>query len=340
MRLLVVVAFLMSAAVARAAGFPSYLPLPAPVKIVGEVEVQGYGQVEFAVRGKAEVVRGKTWRGQVDAAGLGADKRYFAPFVEAFVRAGWEVMLRDEPANPPIATFKRTREEFLTVDECAVRRAFCARVQQRGAHGADDFVLCVAARQPFFDASDIVGIRWIKLEAFKPFYRAPCGVEHLFGAGVWRGLAFVGAFECRRRALASRIVAKIAAGFACAGLYQQAVCDGQLQRRSKRNGWEAQAILDGGVAQKVSLTHRCHLVLALIQQAQHNQHNLELFKVVDLRELGVHKFGQAHNSIFSRARFLNDVKRLSKYRLILPVGPLRFFCTEISAMFLNSVSGL
>jgi len=99
MRVLVVVAFLLAAGLARAAGFPPYLPLPAPVKIQGEVEAEGYGQAEFAVRGKAEVVRGKTWRGSVDATGLGADKRYFVPLVEAFVRAGWEVMLRDEPAN-------------------------------------------------------------------------------------------------------------------------------------------------------------------------------------------------------------------------------------------------
>jgi hypothetical protein len=110
MRMVVVVAFLLSAGLARAAGFPSYVPLPAPVKIQGEVEAEAYGQAEFAVRGQAEVVRGKTWRGSVDATGLGADKRYFVPLVEAFVRAGWEVMLRDEPANPPIATFKRVRD--------------------------------------------------------------------------------------------------------------------------------------------------------------------------------------------------------------------------------------
>ena len=111
MRSLVVVAFLLACGAVQAAGFPSYLPLPGPVKIKGDVEVESYGQAEFALRGKAEVIRGKTWRGTVDATGLGAgDKQYFAPLAEAFVKAGWEVMLRDEPSNPPIATFKRVRE--------------------------------------------------------------------------------------------------------------------------------------------------------------------------------------------------------------------------------------
>lgn len=110
MRALVVVAALLAAVTAQAAGFPPYLPLPAPVKIRGDVAVEGYGQAEFAVRGKAEVVRGKTWRGSVDATGLGGAKLYFTPLVESFVHAGWEVMLRDEPSNPPIATFKRVKD--------------------------------------------------------------------------------------------------------------------------------------------------------------------------------------------------------------------------------------
>lgn len=111
MRSLVVVAFLLAATAAHAAGYPAYLPLPAPVKIVGDVDVEGYGQAEFALRGTTEVARGRTWRGQVDATGLGAGaKGYFVPLVDAFVRAGWEVMLRDEPSNPPIATFKRVKE--------------------------------------------------------------------------------------------------------------------------------------------------------------------------------------------------------------------------------------
>ena len=67
--------------VVHAAGYPAYVALPGPVKIKGEVEVESYGQVEFTLRDKIELVRGKTRHGQLDATGQGAqDKRYFAPF--------------------------------------------------------------------------------------------------------------------------------------------------------------------------------------------------------------------------------------------------------------------
>ncbi len=111
MRALVFVAALALASSAGAAGFPAYLPLPPPVKIKGDVAVESFGQFQFTLRDRTEVVRGKTWKGLVDASALGGpqDRRVLGKMADEMTRAGWEVMLRDEASNPPLATFRQVK---------------------------------------------------------------------------------------------------------------------------------------------------------------------------------------------------------------------------------------
>lgn len=98
-------------AFAAAPSFPPYVVLPVPVPS-DAVDLETYGQHEFTLRDKTEVHRGKLWHGYVDyAEKLGDDtRRALVKFIDAMQKAGWQAVLRDEPRNPPLATFHYTRD--------------------------------------------------------------------------------------------------------------------------------------------------------------------------------------------------------------------------------------
>ncbi len=96
---------------ALGAGFPPYASLP-PLPIANAaVETESYGQIEFVGRGKTEVQRGRIWLGYLDyAAQWGEDRRNaLSGIVSEMEKGGWQVMLRDEPRNPPLATLRLER---------------------------------------------------------------------------------------------------------------------------------------------------------------------------------------------------------------------------------------
>ena len=95
-------------AVAFAAGFPRVVTLPDLPVARGGVEVQPYAQEEFVQRGKSETFGGKVWLGYHDyREDWGENKRNaLAGIIHEMEKGGWEVLLRDEPRVPPLATLK------------------------------------------------------------------------------------------------------------------------------------------------------------------------------------------------------------------------------------------
>ena len=89
---------------------PAYLTLPVPIR-PGDVNHENYGQHEFTLRDKTAIHRGKYWDAYVDyTAKLGEDpRRALVAFVDAMQKGGWETVMRDEPRNPPMATFHFTK---------------------------------------------------------------------------------------------------------------------------------------------------------------------------------------------------------------------------------------
>jgi outer membrane protein OmpA-like peptidoglycan-associated protein len=142
MRLLVILAIALSAVAgtvsAAPTGFPSAVALPDAVKTKGDVKTENYGQVEFTVRDKTEVVRGKKWIGFVQMSGFAADdRRYLDVLADAMEKAGWEVLLRDVPRNPPLVTLRRTvdkKEIWVSLEGLPGEAALA--VVERGAPAA------------------------------------------------------------------------------------------------------------------------------------------------------------------------------------------------------------
>lgn len=97
------------------AGFPRAVTLPDLPLHKGGVEAKRYGEVEFVGREKVEVLRGRTWLGYLDyRAKWGDDKRNaLAGIVHEMEKGGWEVVLRDEPRVPPLATLKHGDDDKL-----------------------------------------------------------------------------------------------------------------------------------------------------------------------------------------------------------------------------------
>lgn len=72
---------------------------------------QAYGQHEFILRDRTVHLRGRLWTTDFDYAATGADPRSaLGAVIRDLQAAGWEVMLRDEPRVPPLATLKHRRE--------------------------------------------------------------------------------------------------------------------------------------------------------------------------------------------------------------------------------------
>jgi hypothetical protein len=69
--------------------------------------------VEFILRDKTQVHYGRVWVGYLDyQSAWGENKRdALAGIVSEMQKGGWEVLLRDEPRNPPLATLKLTTKD-------------------------------------------------------------------------------------------------------------------------------------------------------------------------------------------------------------------------------------
>src|SRR5688500_8539109 len=93
---------------AQVPAFPqavSFPPLPAASQAGAS-----YAQHEFILRDRTVTLRGRLWTTDFDYAGRGQDERAaLAAIVQNMQAAGWEVMLRDEPRKPPLATLKHKR---------------------------------------------------------------------------------------------------------------------------------------------------------------------------------------------------------------------------------------
>ena len=112
LRAFALIAFSFLAATAHAVPpFPKYFSSPVPVN-AADANYENYGQYEFTLRDKTEVKRGHYWHVYADyTQKLGDDpRRALGAFVDAMQKAGWQVVLRDEPRNPPLATFHYTKD--------------------------------------------------------------------------------------------------------------------------------------------------------------------------------------------------------------------------------------
>ena len=102
--------FLAAAAYARFPAFPQNVFFPALP--VATQEARTYGQHEFVLRDRTVHLRGGLWIQRFEyAATRGSDPRAaLASIVEEMQAAGWEVLLRDEPRKPPLATLRHKRD--------------------------------------------------------------------------------------------------------------------------------------------------------------------------------------------------------------------------------------
>ena len=96
-----------------ASAFPRAVTLPALPIDKRAVDVDPKGESEFILRDKTEVHRGKVWLGYLDyKAKWGPDKRLVLErIVDSLKKGGWEVMMLDEPRQPPLATLKLTTDD-------------------------------------------------------------------------------------------------------------------------------------------------------------------------------------------------------------------------------------
>jgi len=95
-----------------ASSFPRAVTLPALPIDKRAVDVDPKGESEFILRDKTEVHRGKVWLGYLDYKAWGPDKRLVLErIVEALKKGGWEVMMLDEPRQPPLATLRLTTDD-------------------------------------------------------------------------------------------------------------------------------------------------------------------------------------------------------------------------------------
>ena len=95
-----------------AQSFPRSVTLPALPIAKQSVDVHAKGESEFILRDKTEVHRGKVWLGYLDYRKWGPDKRVaLERIVASLKQGGWEVMMIDEPRQPPLATLKLTTDD-------------------------------------------------------------------------------------------------------------------------------------------------------------------------------------------------------------------------------------
>jgi hypothetical protein len=96
-----------------ASSFPRAVTLPSLPIDKRAVDVDAKGESEFILRDKTEVHRGKVWLGYLAyKEQWGPDKRAaLARIVDSLKQGGWEVMMLDEPRQPPLATLKLTTDD-------------------------------------------------------------------------------------------------------------------------------------------------------------------------------------------------------------------------------------
>jgi hypothetical protein len=95
-----------------ASSFPRAVTLPALPIDKRAVDVDPKGESEFILRDKTEVHRGKVWLGYLDYKAWGPDKRLVLErIVDSLKKGGWEVMMLDEPRQPPLATLRLTTDD-------------------------------------------------------------------------------------------------------------------------------------------------------------------------------------------------------------------------------------
>jgi hypothetical protein len=93
--------------------FPPFVTLPDLPIDKRAVDTDDHGRSEFVLRDKTEVHRGKVWLGYLEYRGRwGEDRRAaLGAIVDALKKGGWEVMMIDEPRQPPLATLKLTTKD-------------------------------------------------------------------------------------------------------------------------------------------------------------------------------------------------------------------------------------
>lgn len=99
-----------SGAYAQLPPFPQALSFPSmPAAAQGG---RSYAQHEFILRDRTVTLRGRMWSTDFDyaAAQAGDARAALGAIVGDLQKSGWEVVLRDEPRNPPLATLKHRRE--------------------------------------------------------------------------------------------------------------------------------------------------------------------------------------------------------------------------------------
>ena len=96
-----------------ASAYPRAVTVPAMPIHKQSVDIHKNAESEFILREKTEVHRGTVHLGYLDYRGkFGADKRAaLEAIVDALKKGGWEVMLIDEPRQPPLATLKLTTND-------------------------------------------------------------------------------------------------------------------------------------------------------------------------------------------------------------------------------------
>jgi outer membrane protein OmpA-like peptidoglycan-associated protein len=97
---------------AAAAGFPPYATLPQLPFANDGVEHENYGQAEFTLKDKTDVFRGKHWAADLVYAPKWGDdpRKALAQLVRELEKGGWQVVIRDDPSNPPYATMHYTKD--------------------------------------------------------------------------------------------------------------------------------------------------------------------------------------------------------------------------------------
>ena len=96
---------------ALAARFPPYASLPRLPIANDAVEVESFGQAEFVTRERVQLQRGRIWLGYLVYARQHDDPRKaLAAIVTEMEKGGWQVMYRDEPRHPPLATLMREKD--------------------------------------------------------------------------------------------------------------------------------------------------------------------------------------------------------------------------------------
>ena len=111
--LLALAACLLATLAAHAApkGYPAIVDLPSLAGAGDGAHAESYGQWEFTLRDKTEIVRGRSWEGYVPfAKPYASDKEALPVLVAELKRAGWETVLVDLPRNPSLATLKLARD--------------------------------------------------------------------------------------------------------------------------------------------------------------------------------------------------------------------------------------